>query len=307
MTQHAPSADADTTTDTTQRRSLFERLVPTDPVDLVLQLTLIMILLFGGIRWYHRGLMQMLALCGLISRPLSRHPVYWITLGLINLSLGNLHNWSVSDNHKWLFSYWYLAIGLSLFSKDTQITLATNARLLIGLTFLFAALRKALSSEYTSGAAFRFLLQMDSRFFEPAKAIAGHTQNPRTIWRAINELEPTIQLATSNTLESLAMVLTWWTLAIETAIAAAFLLSTSGRVKPVGQVLLLLFVLTTYPIAPVLGFAWVLLVLNLTQNQGTQRKAHYACLIVLTMTLGLQGERMKVEISKLLFGTDFFR
>ena len=66
-----------------------------------------------------------------------------------------------------------------------------------------------------------------------------------------------------------ADVLTWWTLAIEGAVALAFLgpgRSWLGRHR---DHLLITFTATTYLAAPVLGFGWLLLVLGLAQCRST--------------------------------------
>ena len=196
-----------------------------DPVDLVLRLTLVMTLLFPGDLWFHRIYMRVLAACGLISPSLLRSPWYWYLLFALNLSVQNLYNWAGSDNHMWLFSYWYLAVALALGSRTASSVLAVSARLLVGLTFLFAALKKTFAADYRSGAAFRFLLESDSRFFEVAKLFGGHTQHARDIWRPMADLQTVVPLHNSPAIDQLAFLLTWWTLAIEALIGLLFLLS----------------------------------------------------------------------------------
>ncbi len=109
-----------------------------DPVDLVLRLTLVMTLLFPGDLWFHRIYMRILAVLGFIYLPVLRKQWYWLLLFVLNLSVQNLYNWAASDNHKWLYSYWYLAVALSVGGTRPRQVLAVNARLLIGLTFFFA-------------------------------------------------------------------------------------------------------------------------------------------------------------------------
>ena len=250
--------------------------------------------------------MRILAVCGFIYQPVQRSRWYWFLLFGLNFTVQNLFNWAASDNHKWLFSYWFLAIGLSVGRNEIQRNLAINGRLLIGLSFLFATLRKITASEYVSGAAFRFLLQTDSRFFEIAKAVGGHRQHSGPIRQAMQDLEPTVLLPDAAALGDVAMVLTWWTIGIETAIAALFLWKQSPSVSRLGNALLLLFVATTYPIAPVLGFAWILLIMGLAQCPGAMQKLRLAYLVMFALVYTFHGEGIKILLMKAFYGGDFF-
>jgi hypothetical protein len=64
---------------------------------------------------------------------------------------------------------------------------------------------------------------------------------------------------------------TWSTLAIETAIAALFLLPVSPSLQAARHVLLLGFCAVTYAFAPVAGFGWLLLVMGLAVCRTDQR------------------------------------
>jgi hypothetical protein len=48
-------------------------------------------------------------------------------------------DWPMADNHAYLLCYWCLALAIAMWLRDLD-SLARNARLLIGLTFAFAAL-----------------------------------------------------------------------------------------------------------------------------------------------------------------------
>jgi hypothetical protein len=64
-------------------------------------------------------------------------------------------------------------------------------------------------------------------------------------------------------------VLTWWTLAIEGAVALAFLSRGTSLLGRHRDHLLITFTVSTYLAAPVLGFGWLLLVLGLAQLRTT--------------------------------------
>jgi len=277
-----------------------------DPVDLILRLTLVMTLLFPGDLWFHRIYMRILAVLGFIYLPLLRKQWYWFLLFGLNLSVQNLYNWAASDNHKWLYSYWYLAVGLSVGSADPRQVLAVNGRLLIGLVFFFATLRKLLAPEYFSGDAFRFLLLVDGRFFEVSKLIGGHSQDAGSIWRAMRQLDPIVSLPATPRVDWLAWGLTWWTICIEATIAALFLIKEKFAVVRLGDLVLLLFVATTYSIAPVLGFAWVLLIMGCAQCRPERRKTRFAYLAVFALVYAFHGQGLKTLLVKWFFGEEFF-
>jgi hypothetical protein len=69
--------------------------------------------------------------------------------------------------------------------------------------------------------------------------------------------------------------MTWWTLFIEAWIAVAFLLPDRTRVGRLRDLPLLGFVLTTYAIATVQGFGYLLLAMALCQARGSNVKIAY--------------------------------
>ena len=125
-----------------------------DILELVPRLTLVMTLLFPGVVWFHRIYMRMLVVCGFVFPPLVHVRYYWITLFLLHFAVQNIWNWAASDNHQWLFSYWFLSLGIALGGRRPRQAMAESARLLIGLTFLAAVIRKLLTPDYLSGTCF---------------------------------------------------------------------------------------------------------------------------------------------------------
>jgi hypothetical protein len=74
-------------------------------------------------------------------------------------------DWPLSDNHAYLLSYWCLALGLAFQFKDQNL-LIKNARYLVGLVFLLAALQKWTSPDYVNGVFFLSIFLLDERFEE---------------------------------------------------------------------------------------------------------------------------------------------
>jgi hypothetical protein len=81
-----------------------------------------------------------------------------------------------------------------------------------------------------------------------------------------------------------AQLITWWTLAIEAALAVAFLCPERWQLARRRHALLLLFLVTAYPIATVTGFAWVLIIFGVAQCRAAEartRLAYLGCFLLL--------------------------
>jgi hypothetical protein len=87
-----------------------------------------------------------------------------------------------------------------------------------------------------------------------------------------------LRLAGSGRIDVMATVLTWWTLAIEAAVAVTFL-APWHRLARHRDVALVTFVATTYAVAPVVGFGWVLVCLGLAQHDAERSKIRLAYLV----------------------------
>lgn len=238
--------------------------------DLVLVLTLLLLVLYtAGVA---AVIVQSLAIAALIHRPLARRPGLWIAITaalLVDLP----YAWYVLVNHSFLIIYWCLALAVALRSDRPARVMATSARLLIGLVFLFAVTWKVLSPDYLSGDFFAFTLVTDERFAVVSETLGGAppgaTERNRTAletWHTGGDT-PAIELETGPNVALIATAMTWWGLTLEAVIALLFLLPPRSR-GPTRrrELLLLVFVATTYPVAPVVSFAWILLILGLAQS-----------------------------------------
>lgn len=237
-----------------------------DLVDTAIVMTLIMFLLYPGEVWYLRIPVKILAAAALVHRPLAHSPMFWFVLGAAHAVIQNLLFWFISDNHKYLYTYWCIALGCSLSCQARQDILSSNARALVGLTFLFATFRKLLAPEYLSGATFHYLLFSDSRFAEVARVFGRITLLPSDVpERHMAAFENVVAVPHTPELLLVAQVMTIWTVAVEGLIGYLFLRPRSARVDRWANFLLMYFILSVYPIAPVLGFAAILLSLGYAQ------------------------------------------
>jgi hypothetical protein len=159
--------------------------------------------------------------------------------------------------------------------------LATSSRWLIGLCMLLAAIWKFSMPDYGDGSFFQFTLLADERFAHFTAAVAGVPQNVLADNRLLATLlqeghlvgasVQSVALGSSPAVTSIAWLMTGWTILIEGLLAIAFLVPDSRRVATARNLLLLIFATTTYLIAPVRGFGWMLMLLGAAQCEERDR------------------------------------
>ena len=240
--------------------------------ELVAGMTLLLLLLYSEAIWYLEMGVYALAIVAVLHRPLVRRPSLWFLITGF-LAVGHLRAWFAIDNHKYLITYWCLAIGLALLASDPMRTLRTSARWLIGLAFAFAVVAKLLSPDYLSGAFFEGIMLTDARFFGVASFLGGVPLSELQLGNfarqdllVFGDLSVPVELQSSSRLAVLAQVLTWWTLFIEGVVAVFFLWPEDRGLSRWRDLTLLVFIATTYPVAPVIAFAWVLAAMGAAQS-----------------------------------------
>jgi hypothetical protein len=252
------------------------------PLDLVLVMTLILLLLRTPEYWYSQSVVLILAVCGLAFRPVRESATLWLILaGFLGAEAG--FHWYAADNHKYLECYWCAAIfgACSLPDGERDKALALNARMLIGLCMAFAVYWKAVSPTYFDhDAFFRFTLLTDPRFETlshwlsavPREVLAANRANEVLIKSAATSGLEISQVSILGTAQvaPLARFLTWWTVVFEALLAVVFLWPRSARPKGlqlarVRNALLLTFGMTTYVVATVREFGWLLMIVGLAQ------------------------------------------
>jgi hypothetical protein len=260
-----------------------------DALDLALRLTLLDLLLrpigSGALRPLALGL----AAAGLVLPGLLRAPALWLALaGATGLRVAL--DWPLGDNHAWLLFYWCLAAALGLSARAPRALLAANARLLVGLSFAFATLWKvALSPDFLDGTFFRVTLVTDSRMQHAALLATGLDAPALEALSAQAEgRAPEAEVVpVPPALARAAGFATGWTVAIEAAVALAFLLP-GRRAAALRDPLLLLFCVTTYAVAPVQGFGWLLLAMGVAQSPPRPAlRAAYLGAFALVLAYGL--------------------
>lgn len=258
-------------------------------------LTLPLLLLYVDNFWYVNVPVVGLALAGLLFSTARRSSLFWFTLTCF-LAAGVFYNWHVVDNHKYLLCYWTLALVVSASLADGGRSLAVSARWLIGLTFAFASYWKLVSPDFLSGDFFHYSLLFDPRFSGKLQALGwvdpSLLELNEVAHRALISYDShldSVQLATVPGLDRLALGLTWWSLALEAAIALAFLVPRRARIAGLRHGLLIVFVVSTYAVAPVIGFGWLLVAMGFVQCDRSRRKTR---LLYLLSLLLLQAFRL---------------
>jgi len=255
------------------RRSLAA-VLEQDSSGLVFRLTLLALLVHGPSGGALQTVLMVLAGAGLVLPRLAGHALLWIAIAAAMwwFHAGDLF-WI--DNHKYLMCYWALACALAALAREPAATLAWNGRWLIGLAFLFATLWKLLGGEYLDGSFFRYTLVADDRLAPLALWLGGiEPQELALAWELELELlsDPgaggEATLPGGRELSRLALVLSYYTVAIELAIALLFLLPGGDKIRLAGHFCLLGFIVSTYALVPVFGFGYLLTIMGLSQIKG---------------------------------------
>ena len=252
-------------------RNIYSEVATMSATDLVPRMTLILLILYSGYFWYLHVPMALLCIVGLVYRRLYTESRFWLIVCCV-MAWGSLLNWFQIDNHKFLMLYWVIAIYCSLLSANQLRTLAINAKLMIGLVFAFAVAWKIITPDYLNGQFFEFELLVDTRFSILSTAIAGMTLQQLTEnnylidqLTAYDGILTDIKLQSAAGIGPISMFVTWWTILIEAVVAVLFLLPDRPVLHRLRDASLLLFAVTTYSIANVIGFGWLLMIMGVAQ------------------------------------------
>jgi hypothetical protein len=286
--------------------SLRARLSPlleteSSSLDLAQLLTFVMFIYYAGepgfpfMVWAPVSVAVLMA--GLIWPGFRRSRLLWLylTFAMIWARLPEL---TVMDNHHYLIVYWSIAVTTCLLAERDRpdALVARNARLLVGLAMGFAVVAKLRSGEFANGEFFEFLLLAGERFEAfselvlrvPAADLAANQRAVATLLTpgTTAELVTQVTLKGPSWVGAAALLLSHWTLAIESVCAVAFLWRGNAPfVRALRNATLLTFAFTTYAIATVGGFAWILIILGIAQCEREDRLARFAYSAAFLMVL----------------------
>jgi hypothetical protein len=233
-----------------------------------------------------------LAGAGLLLPGVARSPALWGSLAFFS-GLRVAVDYPLPDNHAYLLGYWCFAVFLALRAADSAAVLAASGRMLIGLVFAFATLWKlALSPDFADGSFFRVTLLTDPRFGDLSRLVGDLSAESLAAHRAYLTQHADVGQAAlapppyPPALRALATVLTAWTLVVEAFLAVAFLWP--GRRGPARwrDAALLTFCATTFAVATVEGFGWLLLAIGVAQCPARRTRTRALYLATYALILG---------------------
>lgn len=263
-------------------RSTLDKLGSTKTVDVepvVAMMTLIIVWLTVEFTWLFVLPLKLMVLVGLIVSTVRTDPRFWCVMtALLGGSLA--YNWQPMDNHQFVFVY----ISLALFcifhvaEKDRREVMVLTGRYLLGVIMALAVVWKLISPDYLTGEFFGFTVLTRAEFAPAVAMVADITPDMlEANRRALQLLDydhllagsyETVHLESTPAVAVVAQVLTWWTIGIEALIAALFLWprrwgGDSAALFWGAHAALLIFLVTTYLVAPIFGFGWAVVVLGL--------------------------------------------
>lgn len=249
------------------------------------RLTLLLVVMTGGATFPRLMASIAIAAAGLLVPGLIRRAWFWISAFGITAAF-TLSTWSTADNHVYLVSYWLLAVAVHQLDPSRG-RLAASARWLIGLVFVLAVVWKLRSPEFLSGAFFEFELLTDPRFEPVARWGGGLTVADLAANASVLSSPDPGSLVSTGRVTALASLLTWGTVIVESAVALAFLLPASARLR---HGTLLCFFAGAYIATPVGGFGFALTVMAMSMTDDRRlQNVYVAVLAVLLAWAGLRG------------------
>ncbi len=255
-----------------------------------------------GDKW-ERFPLLILAGWGLLAEGITRRAWFWLSaLILIAVQM----TWQ-SDNHVYLFCYWLLTLAIATLWSDPELVCEINGRLLIGCAMGLSVVWKAgLSEDYADGTFFHTMFFVDPRLKDFAVLAAGMTDelcnyNRYLLWNLdLGLLARPVFLKSTSSLWALALFSTWWTIAIEGLVAVLFLIPTHHRASKYREWSLLFFTASTYAVAPVAGFGWLLTILGLAQCPKERKLARLGLLASFVIILGYSTTSLTKSLAETL-------
>lgn len=236
---------------------------------------------------------------GLVLPVVSRRfATFWFVAFVLFLTSPLERAWLTLDNHEVLQVYWLGAFVLSRFADRPFEVLRVTARWTLALVFVFATAWKLIAPDFADGSAVEFLFNVEERVGDTAAAIGlqDHDQvadnwEGLAAWRDPTQVPEAVAADVGEALHRVSLGFAWLTIAVEGLVALAFLLPLSLHRRWLRDAALLGFVLVTYPLAPVLPFAWLLLSIGAMQSSLTPKARNRAYTLTFLVVTFIYGGR----------------
>ncbi len=252
-------------------------------LSLSLQVLLVIFLMYMNDNGYLSIFMPVILFPGILFKELRHNKLYWVLILLFGATFYLILDLvGYVPNHKHIFAYLILAALLSLFAGSPEKSLDSfkiQSRYIIGLCFLFATIGKFLAPEFLNSAFFDFTNTTDPRFFGSTSIFGGIEpqllkDNEDTFFNFLrtSNVNDSFVLNGADKIEGFSSFLTYWTIFIEGMIGISFLTPSRFKLSKMRNVFLVVFILTTYPIATVTGFAIILAFMGFMQSLSANWK-----------------------------------
>ena len=212
---------------------------------------------------------NMLSFLGLFIPGLLRQKWFFsVFAGVVffNFVIGSV--WS-ADNHNWLQWYWFVALALVNYARDSQWALALSARLLVGGTFTFATAWKILSHDFPNGSFFEFAGGTENRMAESLnvlgfKVAEDYNANIDSIKSWVSGFEAPVgfELLGADMISGFWPIMAAMTILIEGAIAILYLAPLRKTISWLRDAVMVSFCFATYLLLPVGGFGMLLVAMG---------------------------------------------
>lgn len=236
---------------------------------IVTSLTLATLIFHGYRHAYFAIPFQILAVAFLVLPALQRNGTYWF---LITCFCGAAVwlNWHQADNHKYLLFYWTFVLYLALDDSKAprREVIRSGAYYLLLFTMFLAVIQKTISVDYLSGSFFEVTFLTDSRFSAFSALLtdmdsATLAENRNIYRQAMDPMffdQSLMNMVSSAQLHMLALVVSWINYLDQLAIALMLLVPLSTRWEIAKHLLLMVFIIGVYAVAPVIGFGWLIII-----------------------------------------------
>lgn len=264
---------------------------------LSLKMLLIVILMFMNDNGYLSIFIPVIAIPGILFEKVRENKFYWLLLSLFACTFYLvLDLFGYVPNHKHIFAYLIIAVTIAMFLKEDKnplLFLQNQSKIIIGLCFLFASIGKFLAPEFLNGSFFEFTNSSDPRFFGFTSLIGDVDlnllkQNETNLNALVNTITTTQTYLLNGTenIRSFGLIISYWTIFIEGMIAISFCLPNKFKISKYRNIFLVVFILTTYPIATVTGFAIILTLMGFIQSLNYESKpTNYSLFYLLVFIL----------------------
>jgi hypothetical protein len=254
---------------------------------LSLQMLLIVFLIYMNDNGYLSIFMPVAIIPGILFKEVRENKYFWVFISAMGCTFYLVRDLvGYVPNHKHVFAYVILMITIGMFYKskiDMLSFIKNQSKYIIGLIFLFAVIGKLLAPEFLNGAFFEFTNITDPRFFGFTSQIGKVDfnllkENEHHLAILLNTSNPDMNfiLHSADKMTKLGIILSYWTIFIEGMIAISFCLPSRFLIAKYRNVFLVIFILTTYPIATVTGFAIILTTLGFIQSLNENKFSGYS-------------------------------